>query len=73
MLKSRINRRYLLAIGSFSLLISILLGRIGAGIPIIEFLEGMFMGLSLTLNLAILIEYSINKRTVMNEKKQIEV
>ena len=49
------DKSYLLAIGMFALIAAILLGRYVDPSPVINFLEGMFYGLSLVLNAFFLI------------------
>lgn len=56
------NDNVLLAIGMISLTISHILKRYGPDISIVHFLEGMFLGMSLVLNLVFLIRYGMNKR-----------
>jgi hypothetical protein len=48
------NKEGLLIIGSFSLIISILLNLFVRAIPIFDFLKGLFTGISLVLNLGYL-------------------
>lgn len=55
------NDNVLLAIGMISLTISHILKRYGPDISIVHFLEGMFLGISLVLNLAFLIRYRLKK------------
>ncbi|MCP5105465.1 MAG: hypothetical protein GY950_18910 [bacterium] len=56
------NNNVLLAIGMISLVLSILLGRYGPDVSVVHFLEGLFLGMSLVLNLAFLIRYAASKR-----------
>jgi len=55
------RKEIMLAIGTFSLVIMILLRLLNWEVPIMDFLEGIFTGLSLTTNLAYLIMYSNEK------------
>jgi len=73
MIKKIKNRNYLLAIGSFSLVISILLGRLGIEFAILNFFEGLFMGISFATNLSYLIIYSIEKGTLSHIRNSREV
>jgi len=56
----------MLIIGMFSLLVAILLGRFGGQYFLTNFLEGLFTGLSLVMNLCFLIRFGIERR--MNDK-----
>jgi hypothetical protein len=49
------NPQYLLVIGVFSLLSALLLGLVAGENSILNFLEGLLIGLSISLNLAYLI------------------
>ena len=53
-------------IGIFSLLLAQVLGRYGSQIIFSHFLEGVFTGISLVMNLCFLVRFGIEKR--MNEK-----
>ncbi|MCP5053922.1 MAG: hypothetical protein GY940_42535 [bacterium] len=55
------NNNVLLSIGMISLVIALVLGRFGPDTSIVHFSEGLFMGLSLVLNLAFLIRYRAKK------------
>ncbi|MFX1571793.1 MAG: hypothetical protein ACFFB0_03515 [Promethearchaeota archaeon] len=57
------RKEMMLAIGMFSLVIMVVLRLINWGVPIIDFFEGLFTGLSLTTNLTYLIIYSKEKNT----------
>ena len=62
---------YMFAIGMFSLAIALLLDRFAGQAPIIDFFVGVFTGLSLTLNLAYLIRYRIEKNSKFNQKNSV--
>ncbi|NYT12763.1 MAG: hypothetical protein GKC03_09515 [Methanomassiliicoccales archaeon] len=49
------NPQYLLVIGAFSLLSALMLGLVAGENSILNFLEGLLIGLSISLNLAYLI------------------
>jgi hypothetical protein len=51
----------MIVIGMFSLTIVILLGRFAGSVSIINFLSGIFTGLSITMNLAFLIRLRLDK------------
>ena len=51
------NKEMMLAIGMFSLTIAILLGIFAGSGTVIDFLSGIFIGLSITMNLAYLIKF----------------
>jgi len=53
-------------IGMFSLLVAILLGRFGGQYVLTDFLEGLFTGISLVMNLCFLVRYGKERR--MNDK-----
>ena len=61
---SNMDKEYMLAIGSFSLVIAIILGRFTGAGAIIDFLCGVFTGLSLTMNLSYLIRFRIEKKII---------
>ena len=61
------NKEITLIIGMFSLTIAITLDRFAGGGTIIDFLCGLFTGLSLVMNLGYLIEYRIER----NNQKEI--
>lgn len=61
------KKENMLVIGMFSLLVAILLGRFGGQYVIIDFLEGLFTGISMVMNLCFLTRFGIEKR--MNDKK----
>jgi len=48
-------------IGMCSLAISIILGRFLIELPMISFFEGLFMGISLVMNIGFLIRYRLEK------------
>jgi hypothetical protein len=55
------NDNVLLSIGMISLVIAIGLRSFGPDFSLIHFLEGIFIGISLVLNLAFLIRYRLTK------------
>lgn len=59
----KIKKEGLLAIGMFSLILSILLKNFAGKVPIVDFFCGLFTGLSITLNIGFLIRLKsgINK------------
>lgn len=57
---------WMLAIGSFSLVIAIILGRLSGQAPLIDFFAGIFTGLSMALNLSYLAKYRIEKNQKLN-------
>ena len=62
------NKEVMLTIGMFSLTIAILLDRFAGAGTIIDFLCGLFTGLSLTMNLAYLIKLRLDKNSNFNQK-----
>ncbi|MHA2398565.1 MAG: hypothetical protein ACXADU_06715 [Promethearchaeota archaeon] len=69
MMNAKISRDGMLAIGMFSLTIAILLGRFGGSGSIIDFLSGIFTGLSITMNLAYLIRLRLDKNSTLVVRK----
>ena len=65
------NKEIMLIIGMFSLTFAIFLDRFAGVGPIIDFLCGLFTGLSLIMNLGYLIKYRAEKKGKLN--KIIEV
>ncbi|MFW9824053.1 MAG: hypothetical protein ACFFE4_14000 [Candidatus Thorarchaeota archaeon] len=63
----RKKKENLLAIGMFSFSIAILLGRFPGTATIIDFLSGLFTGLSITINLAYLIEVRLERNSIMTK------
>jgi len=55
------NKEVMLTIGLFSLTIAILLDRFAGAGTIVDFLCGLFTGISLTMNLGYLIKFRIDK------------
>ena len=55
------KKENMIMIGMFSLLIAFVLGRFDSQYPIIDFFEGMFTGISITMNLSFLIKFRIEK------------
>ena len=52
----------MLITGMFSLLVSVLLGRFGGEYALTNFLEGLFTGLSIVMNLCFLFRYGKERR-----------
>ena len=69
--KHPVRKEVLFAIGSFSLVISIILGRFSGINPVIDFFAGLFTGLSLTLNLSFLIKWRMERNAINNSNNQI--
>jgi len=61
------RKHIMLTIGTFSLVIMLILRIFSLEIPIIDFFEGIFTGLSLSTNLAYLIIYSKEKNQNLNQ------
>ena len=57
----KMKKEYMFVLGIFSLMIANLLHFFGGGDFILNFLEGMFTGISLVFNLSFLIRFSIEK------------
>jgi len=55
------KKENLLMIGMFSLLIAFILGRFESQYPIIDFLEGMFTGISIVMNLSFLVRFRLER------------
>ena len=62
------NKEVMLTIGMFSLTFAILLDRFAGAGTLIDFLCGLFTGLSLTMNLAYLIKLRVDKNSNFNQK-----
>jgi len=71
-MRSIIKKETMLAIGSFSMVISILLGRYSGANPLVDFLAGVFTGISLTLNLGFLIKWRMERNAITNSSNQIQ-
>ena len=56
----------ILIAGMFSLVVAILLGRFGGQYALTDFLEGLFTGFSLVMNLCYLVRFGRERR--MNDK-----
>jgi len=56
------KKERMLMIGMFSLVVAILLGRFGGQYVLTDFLEGLFTGLSLTMNLCFLVRFGKERR-----------
>jgi len=57
----KMKKENMIMIGMFSLLIAFVLGRFDSQYSIIDFCEGMFTGISMTLNLSFLIRFRIER------------
>ncbi len=57
-------------IGATSLMISLVMAMLLPDLPLISFLEGMFVGISLTMNLSFLVRYRLEKNNVNNTNKR---
>ncbi len=57
-------------IGTSSLLLAILLGRFGGQYALTNFLEGLFTGLSLVLNLCFLIRFGKERRMIDKQSQK---
>ncbi|MFX1418233.1 MAG: hypothetical protein ACFE9N_04845 [Promethearchaeota archaeon] len=51
-------------IGSSSLAVSLIIGMLLPDLPLISFLEGMFIGISLVMNISYLIRYRLEKNNI---------
>jgi hypothetical protein len=71
-MRSRIKKETMLEIGSFSMVISIVLGRYSGVNPLVDFLAGVFTGMSLTLNLGFLIKWRMERNAIINSNNQIQ-
>lgn len=60
------NKEFMLGIGMFSLIITFILDIFAGPVPIIDFFDGLFTGLSITMNLSFLFRYRYEKK---NEKE----
>ena len=69
--KGPVRKEVLFAIGSFSMLISIVLGRFSGVNPVIDFLAGIFTGMSLSLNLGFLVRWRIERNARLNPNTSI--
>ncbi|MFX1525014.1 MAG: hypothetical protein ACFFCC_16015 [Promethearchaeota archaeon] len=65
------NKGFMLVIGMFSFIMSMILGKFAGSATIIDFLSGLFTGLSITMNLAYLIKIRLEKNTIMTHSKKI--
>ncbi len=66
------KKESLFIIGMFSIAIAIILGMIPGDIPLLDFLEGLFTGLSLVTNIGFLIRYRLDKNhnnEILNKNK----
>ena len=69
--KYPVRKEVLFVIGSFSMVISIVLGRFSGVNPVIDFLAGIFTGVSLTLNLGFLIRWRMERNASFNPNTSI--
>ncbi|MFW9828433.1 MAG: hypothetical protein ACFFEY_12655 [Candidatus Thorarchaeota archaeon] len=58
-------------IGTSSLSISIIMGMLLPDLPIISFFEGVFVGLSLAMNISFLVKYRIEKNSQDKIEKKL--
>jgi len=72
-MSSGMKKEAMLIIGSFSMVISIILGRFSGLNPLVDFFAGLFTGLSLTLNLGFLIKWRIEKNAGIQSNNQIQI
>ena len=56
----------MLVLGTFSLLIMVILRIISINLPILDFLEGMFAGISVIMNICFLIRFSKEQKIKSN-------
>lgn len=63
-MKNNIKKEWLMSIGMFSLTIAILLGRFGPENALLDFLTGMFTGVSIAANIGYLIRFSRERRLI---------
>jgi len=59
----KMKKEKMIMIGMFSLLIAFVLGRFENKYPIIDFLEGMFTGISMVTNISFLVRFRIEEGT----------
>ncbi len=62
-------------IGTSSLAISLIMGIFLPDLPLVSFFEGMFVGISLAMNLSFMVRYRLERNRVNevnNRKKEIE-
>ncbi|MFX1463411.1 MAG: hypothetical protein ACFFBF_10270 [Promethearchaeota archaeon] len=62
-------------IGATSLMISLIMGMFLPDLPLISFIEGIFVGISLTMNLSFLVRYRLAKNSenkVENKEKKLQ-
>ncbi|MFX1470175.1 MAG: hypothetical protein ACFFB8_16110 [Promethearchaeota archaeon] len=57
-------------IGATSLMVSLVMAMLLPDLPLISFLKGMFVGISLTMNLSFLVRYRLEKNNVNNTNKR---
>jgi len=67
---SRTKKEYMLGIGSISLVLAIFLDRFVVSNMLIDFVCGVFTGLSLTMNLAYLIKFRFEKSQISIKNKR---
>jgi len=65
-MRSRMKKETMITIGSFSMVISLILGRFSGINPLIDFFAGLFMGFSLPLNLGFLIMWRIERNAMIH-------
>ena len=57
-------------IGACSLVISLIMGMLLPNLPLISFFEGMFVGISLAMNISFLIRYRLERNSVNEVKSE---
>jgi hypothetical protein len=62
------KKEIMLAIGMFSLTVAVLLNRFAEAGTMVDFLCGLFTGLSMTMNLGYLIKFRLEKNSKFNQK-----
>ncbi|MBA7655454.1 hypothetical protein ES703_63358 [subsurface metagenome] len=58
------KKETMLIIGTSSLVISLIMGMLLPNLPLISFFEGMFVGISLAMNISFLIRYQLERNSV---------
>jgi len=69
------KKEFMFIIGTSSLAMSLIMGMFLPDLPLVSFFEGMFVGISLAMNLSFLVRYRLERNRVNevnNRKKEIE-
>ncbi|MFX0021277.1 MAG: hypothetical protein ACFE9S_03055 [Candidatus Hermodarchaeota archaeon] len=68
------KKETMLILGMISISIALILGRIPADIPLLDFFEGVFSGFSLVMNIGFLINYRLEKNHAIKDfdKKKLK-